>query len=158
MLEGNGVKETSSRSDASRLAVGSLMRAPRFHKTHRSDFRDFLIIEGMAKNADLKAHAATKILTGGLSDVTLNAIIKLPSNGEDVVIRAVDITVSGAIKDHVTTKEEVIKFMARSGSDYDQLKAEIEEAKDVYEQQTDRAGKARMGKAAKQAKNDNVCE
>jgi len=112
----------------------------------------------MAKKADLKAHAATKILTGGLSDVTLNAIIKLPSNGEDVVIRAVDITVSGAVKDHVTTKEEVIKFMARSGSDYDQLKAEIEEAKEVYEQQTDRAGKARMGKAAKQAKNDNGCE
>ena len=53
--------------------------------------------------------------------MTLNAIIKLPSNGEDVVIRAVDITVSGAIKDHVTTKEEVIKFMARSGSDYDQM-------------------------------------
>ena len=157
MLEGNGVKETSSRSDASRLAVGSLMRATRFSKTHRSDFRDLKKCN-MAKKADLKAHAATKILTGGLSDVTLNAIIKLPSNGEDVVIRAVDITVSGAIKDHVTTKEEVIKFMARSGSDYDQLKAEIEEAKDVYEQQTDRAGKARMGKAAKEAKNDNVCE
>lgn len=95
----------------------------------------------MAKNADLKANAAAKILTGGLSDETLKAIINLPSNGEDLVIRAVDITVSGAVKDHETTKEEVIKYMARSGSNYDQLIAEIKKAK-----------------AAKQAKNDKATE
>ena len=107
-------------------------------------------------NANLKADTAAKILNGGVSDEKMKTILNLTDESPDIVIRTVDILAGGQIKDHVTTKNEVIHFAAKC-SDLDQLFEKMREERKLYVEQAARAANARKSKATpKGTENDKA--
>ena len=106
-------------------------------------------------NANLKADTAAKILNGGVSDETMKTILNLTDESPDIVIRTIDILAGGQIKDHVTTKNEVIHFAAKC-SEFDQLIEKMRAERKRYVEQAGRAEKARNAKEAKNDKADSA--